>query len=190
MARNPAPPGKSPKGGLCRLHPATSAAMRRHCRAGLTLFATFLFAGVASATSTRFFRQTTAKDFEEGEATASMVSPAGRGGAGHEESAAWPSTRRSSGAPRFRATGRRPTSAPATTDASSPSARRPAPRKRGRARRRLGHRAGCAARRHAAGRHHPGRRVYTVDPKTGKSSAFAKLAAEHVWALVHDASAA
>src|SRR5512146_546081 len=45
--------------------------------AALALTAASLVAATATAAVTRSFRQTTAKDFEEGEATASMVLPAG-----------------------------------------------------------------------------------------------------------------
>jgi hypothetical protein len=46
-------------------------------RAALALPATLLAAATATAAVTKSFRQTTAKDFEEGEATASMVLPTG-----------------------------------------------------------------------------------------------------------------
>src|SRR6188472_4114263 len=46
-------------------------------RAALALTATLLIANTATAAATKTFRQTTAKDFEEGEATASMVLPTG-----------------------------------------------------------------------------------------------------------------
>jgi hypothetical protein len=51
----------------------------------------------------------------------------------------------------------------------------------------VGDRAGGAPRRHADRRDDAGGRVYTIDPKSGKSKLFATLSAEHVWALALDA---
>src|SRR5689334_15288034 len=51
--------------------------LRRWGRLGLTLLAVAGFVGTASGAATRIFRQTTAKDFEEGEATGSQILPGG-----------------------------------------------------------------------------------------------------------------
>src|SRR5436305_3004502 len=51
--------------------------MRAALALAATLFVTATATATATAAVTKSFRQTTAKDFEEGEATASMVLPTG-----------------------------------------------------------------------------------------------------------------
>jgi len=110
------------------------------------------------ATTTRFFRQATAKDFEEGEATSSMVLPNG------EVIPGMKATRLALDAPspgawRCPLTAARPTLAPATRGASTPCQSIPGPARRRswQNRRTLGHGAHRPIRRNPAGWLYPWR---------------------------------
>jgi outer membrane protein assembly factor BamB len=158
-------------------------------RAALTLTATLLIAASATAAVTRSFRQTSAKDFEEGEATASMVLPTGDVVPGMKSSAitldaafVWCGALSPDGKTAYFGTGdqgriyavdRNATGGKArlvtTLDAAWVTALAVRPD-------------GTLI----AGST-PGGRVYTIDPKSGKSKVFATLTAEHVWALALDA---
>lgn len=144
-------------------------------------------AAPALATGTRTFRQSTVKDFEEGEATSTMVAPPGQVLPGMKTSRvaidaafAWCGTLSRDGATAYFGTGDRGQiyalpaagNAPAKklTELAAPWVTSLAVRADGRLL------AGST----------PGGRVFLVDPQTGKSSLFAKLAADHVWALAYD----
>jgi len=147
--------------------------------------ALLLVATAALATTTRFFRQTTAKDFEEGEATSSMVLPTGEVVPGMKSTRltldaafAWCATLSSDGRTAYFGTGDqgRIYAVPVAGEAKklveidAPWVTALA------ARSNAGLLAGST----------PGGRIFAVDGKTGASRPFAKLPAEHVWALLSD----
>lgn len=150
--------------------------------------------GAASANSTRVFRQTTAKDFEEGEATSTMVSPAGEllpgmksMRIGLDAAFVWCSALAPDHGIAYFGTGDRGRIfgvGPSST-ASSPAAtlltQIDAPWVTSLAVRSDGMLLAGST---------PGGRIFAVDRKTGKTSVLAKLAAEHVWAIAHDAARA
>ena len=151
------------------------------------MVATFLLAGTAAATTTRFFRQTTVKDFEEGEATATAVAPPGEVLPGMrttrveiDAAFAWCAAVSRDGNTAYFGTGDRGRvfavgktgAARQVTELDAPWVTALAVRPDGTLL------AGST----------PGGRVFAVDAKTGKSRVFAKLGAEHVWALAHDAA--
>jgi hypothetical protein len=159
--------------------------MKRRSFAGTTFVAAFLFASAAAATTTRFFRQTTVKDFEEGEATATAVAPPGEVLPGMQTARvaidaafAWCAALSRDQATAYFGTGDRGRifavgkSGPARqlAELDAPWVTALAVRPDGNLL------AGST----------PGGRVFAVDAKTGKSTVFAKLAAEHVWALAFD----
>ena len=143
----------------------------------------------ATAAVTKSFRQTTAKDFEEGEATAQHGAAHRRRRAGDEVDADHARRRVRLVRRALRPTARPPTSAPAIRGASTPSTpARPAARARLVSTLEAAWVTALAVRPDGtliAGTT-PGGRVYTVDPKSGKSKLFATLTAEHVWALALD----
>jgi outer membrane protein assembly factor BamB len=157
---------------------------RRHC-AALTLVGACGLATAAFATTTRSFRQTTVKDFEEGEATATSVAPPGEVLPGSksvrlpiEASFAWCAAQARDTA--YFGTGDRGRIvAVGATGAARPVAEIAAPWVTALAVRGDGSLLAGST---------PGGQIFAVDPRTGKSRPFAKLAAEHVWALVHDAA--
>ena len=164
-----------------------SAAMKRLRCAGLTLSAVLLLGSAASATSTRFFRQTTVKDFEEGEATATAVAPPGEVLPGMkvdrvaiDAAFAWCAALSRDGATAYFGTGDRGrVFAVGKTGAAKQVVDLDATWVTALAVRSDGNLLAGST---------PGGRVFAVDVKTGKNSLFAKLPAEHVWALVHDAA--
>lgn len=148
-------------------------------------------AALAFAGSTRSFRQTTAKDFEDGEATASMILPTGdvvpgmkTGRLGVEAAFVWCALLARDGRTAYFGTGdqgRIYAVGAVASEAAGP------PRKLAEldvawvtslAQRPDGTLLAGAT---------PGGRIFTVNPQSGAVHAFAKLAAEHVWALAHDA---
>ena len=150
-------------------------------------------AAPARANATKTFRQTTAKDFEEGEATGSMILPTGEVVAGMKTSHVaadaafvWCAAPSRDGAGRVlrhrrrgqdlrrrhqgrRQDGRTARARVADLDAAWVTALAVRPD-------------GVLL----AGTT-PGGRVYTVDPKNGAAHELATLAADHVWSLVYDA---
>src|SRR5436190_13258289 len=169
--------------------------MFRPHRAGLVLAGAFLLiAGDLSAGGTRFFRQTTAKDFEEGEATASAVLPSGEVEPGMkatriplEAAFVWCSVLAPDGKTAYVGTGDQGAVYAVTLrqGGSAASVRRvaelDAPWVTSLALRPDGTLLAGTT---------PGGRIFAIDPKAGDKTAarvFAKVAAEHVWTLVHDA---
>ena len=143
----------------------------------------------AGAAPSKTFRQTTAKDFEEGEATASMILPDGTVVPGMKRSPVsvdaafvWCSG--------LAPTERPPTSGPATRGASMPPS---VTGGESRARKVVQLDAAWVTALVArpdgtlvAGTT-PGGKLYTVDPKKGEARQFATLGTDHVWTLVLDA---
>jgi hypothetical protein len=148
-----------------------------------------LVAASALATTTRFFRQTTAKDFEEGEATSSMVLSSGEVVPGMKATRlaldaafAWCVAMSPDGRTAYFGTGDQGRIYAVPVAASAGDAKKlaeiDAPWV-----------TSLAARSDAtllAGST-PGGRIFAVDRKTGASRPFAKLPAQHVWALLSDA---
>jgi outer membrane protein assembly factor BamB len=162
-------------------------------RAALALSATLtLTAATASAAATKNFRQTTAKDFEEGEATASMVLPTGDVVPGMKSTAisldaafVWCGVLSPDGKTAYFGTGDQGRIYAVDTSATGGKARLVATLAAAWV-------TALAVRPDGsliAGTT-PGGRVYTVDPKAGKSRVFSTLSAEHVWALTYDAKTA
>jgi len=169
--------------------------MKRPCWAGLACACAFLIvlldSGSTLATATRLFRQTTVKDFEEGEATATLVAPPGEVLPGMKSTRvaidaafAWcAALSRDRGTAYFGTGDRGRIFAVDTvgTGGATLLAEIDAPWV-------------TALALHPDGSllagSTPGGRVFAVDAKTGKSSVFAKLPVEHVWAIEHDAARA
>ncbi|MES1205186.1 MAG: hypothetical protein ABUS79_04540 [Pseudomonadota bacterium] len=152
-----------------------------------------MYTGTADAT-TRTFRQATAKDFEEGEATGTSVLPTGEVVPGLtsarvavEAAFVWCGTTSRDGATAYFGTGDEgkifvlPARASGTGAAAVPPAKRlvtlDAPWVTALATRADGTLLAGTT---------PGGRVFTVDPKTGTSRTLGGVAAGHVWALARD----
>jgi hypothetical protein len=167
---------------------------RASSRAGaaLLILVTSSWAGLALAGATRSFRQTTAKDFEEGEATASMILPTGEVVPGMKTARvpldaafAWCAALSRDGKTAYFGTGDQGRIFAVATARGS-GAEAPA--------RKLAEVDAAWVTALAvkpdgtllAGST-PGGRVFTVNPQTGAVRQLAKLPAEHVWAIVHDA---
>ena len=148
-----------------------------------------LTAGIANASVTKSFRQTSAKDFEEGEASGSMVLPTGEvvpgmkaTSLGLEAAFAWCAAKSPDGRTAYVGTGDEGrvwavdltgkdarARKVATLDAAWVTALAVRPD-------------GTVL---AATT--PGGKIHSVDPKTGKSKLLAALNADHVWAMALDA---
>ncbi len=155
-------------------------------RRGVFTCAVILLAGAALAGGTRSFKQTTARDFEEGEATASTILPTGEVAPGMktlripiEAAFAWCGALARDGRTAYFGTGDQ---GRIFSVAAGGAARKLAEldaawvtalavRPDG------GILAGST----------PGGRIFAVNPTTSGVRVLAKLPAEHVWALVHDA---
>ena len=158
----------------------------------LTLVGVMAAGGAAGATATKVFRQTTAKDFEEGEATGSMILPTGEVVAGMKTSHVsidaafvWCATQSRDGAVAYFGTGDQGKIFAVDTKAPHAGDERPA---RKVADLDAAWVTALAVRNDGtllAGTT-PGGRVYTIDPKSGASRELATLAADHVWSLAHD----
>jgi outer membrane protein assembly factor BamB len=150
--------------------------------------ALLLVAATATAAVTKSFRQTTAKDFEEGEATASMVLPTGDVVPGMKSSAitldaafVWCGALSPDGKTAYFGTGDQGRIYAVDTSATGGKARLVTTLEAAWV-------TALAVRPDGtliAGTT-PGGRVYTIDPKKGKSKLLATLTAEHVWALALD----
>ena len=148
-----------------------------------------LVAATATAAVTRSFRQTTAKDFEEGEATASMVLPTGDVVPGMKSSSialdaafVWCGALSPDGKTAYFGTGDQGRIYAVDTGATGGKARLLATLEAAWV-------TALAVRPDGtliAGTT-PGGRVFTVDHKSGKAKLLSTLTAEHVWALSLDA---
>src|SRR5215207_1893997 len=166
--------------------------MTRTWRAGgLFAGAILLSASILSAGGTLSFRQTTAKDFEEGEATATVILPTGEVVPGLrasrvalEAAFVWCSATSPDGKTAYFGTGDqgRVFAVRLRDGATAPTARRLAdigvPWVTALAVRPDGTLIAGST---------PGGRLYTIDPAKGEARQLAKLPAEHVWSLAHDA---
>jgi len=161
--------------------------MTRPRRAALGFVAASLVAGAADATTTRSFRQTTVKDFEEGEATSTAISPPGEIVPGMkvtrvaiDAAFAWSAALSADRHTVYFGTGDAGKIFAVPTTGAGPA-------------KKVGEidspwvtalvakpdgtlLAGST----------PGARLFSVDAKSGKSKLFAKLPAEHIWALDYD----
>ena len=161
--------------------------------AGLLLLVVMAAAGTASAAATKVFRQTTAKDFEEGEATGSMILPTGEVVAGMKTSHVpidsafvWCAVPSRDGQVAYFGTGDQGKIYAVETKAPHGGDERPA---RKVADLDAAWVTALAVRNDGtllAGTT-PGGRIYTVDPKSGAAHEWATLSADHVWSLVYDA---
>jgi hypothetical protein len=163
-------------------------------RAALSAALAILFLGSdLQAGGTLSFRQTTARDFEEGEATASVILPSGEVGPGLKASRmpldaafVWSAALSGDGKTAYFGTGdqgrvfavslRQGNTAPAPrklADLDVPWVTALVVRPDGSLL------AGST----------PGGKVFAVDPVKGEARTFAKLSAEHVWTMAHDAAA-
>jgi outer membrane protein assembly factor BamB len=158
-------------------------------RALLVVGASIAITATAAAAVTKSFRQTTAKDFEEGEATASMVLPTGDVVPGMKSSAialdaafVWCGALSPDGKVAYFGTGDQGRIYAVDTGATGGKARLlstlEAPWVTALAVRPDGTLIAGTT---------PGGRVYTIDPKNGRSKVLSTLTAEHVWALSLDA---
>jgi outer membrane protein assembly factor BamB len=170
--------------------------MFRPHRAGVLVAGAFLLvAGELSAGGTRSFRQTAAKDFEEGEATASTILPSGEVAPGMkatriglEAAFVWCAVLSPDGRTAYLGTGDQGAVYAVTLrqGSTAPTVRKlaelDAPWVTSLALRPDGTLLAGTT---------PGGRIFAIDPrKTDKNAGarpFAKLAAEHVWALAYDA---
>ncbi|HEY7371280.1 MAG TPA: hypothetical protein VIF57_03810 [Polyangia bacterium] len=154
------------------------------------LIAALLIAATATAAVTKSFRQTTAKDFEEGEATASMVLPTGDVVPGMKSSPitldaafVWCGALSPDGKTAYFGTGDQGRVYAVDTGATGGKARLVTTLEAAWVTALAVRPDGTLV----AGTT-PGGRVFTIDPKSGKSKLLATLTAEHVWALALDKS--
>ncbi|HLK89415.1 MAG TPA: hypothetical protein VKZ18_05960, partial [Polyangia bacterium] len=155
----------------------------------LTLAAVLSFAAPAAAAPSRTFRQTTAKDFEEGEATASMILPDGTIVPGMKASPVsveaafvWCSTLSPDGKTAYFGTGDQGRIYATAVTGSEARARKVVSLDAAWVTALVARPDGTLI----AGTT-PGGKLYTVDPKKGEARQFATLGTEHVWALALDA---
>jgi outer membrane protein assembly factor BamB len=146
-------------------------------------------AGAASAATTKSFRQTTAKDFEEGEATASMILPDGTVVPGMKTSPVsidaafvWCSVLSADGKTAYFGTGDQGRIYAADVTGSEARARKVVQLDAAWVTSLVARPDGTLV----AGTT-PGGKLYTIDPKKGEARPFATLGTDHVWALALDA---
>src|SRR5215831_11424915 len=158
-------------------------------RALLVVGASIAITATAAAAVTKSFRQTTAKDFEEGEATGSMVLPTGDVVPGMKSSAitldaafVWCGALSPDGKVAYFGTGDQGRIYAVDTGATGGKARLVTTLEAAWVTALAVKPDGTLV----AGTT-PGGRVYTVDPKNGKAKVLTTLTAEHVWALALDA---
>jgi hypothetical protein len=155
---------------------------------GLTVF--FVGTGALWAGGTRFWRQTTPKDFDEGEATASVVLPTGEVAAGFKGTRlaldagfVYAGALTADGKTAFFGSGDQgrifavSLGKPGATPTVKKLADLEAPWVTALSVRRDGSLLAGST---------PGGRVFVLDPVKGEPKVFAKLAAEHIWTLAHD----
>jgi sugar lactone lactonase YvrE len=153
----------------------------------LALVALLLLPSVAFATTTRFFRHTTAKDFEEGEATGTLILSAGDVVPGFKTARvpidaafAWCAALSRDGRVAYFGTGDDGRVYAVSTnrnDKAQQLAKLDTPWVTALAVRPDGSLVAGST---------PGGAVFILDPQTGANAPFAKLPAEHVWALLVD----
>jgi len=161
--------------------------------AGIAVLLVAAATGSANATATKVFRQTTAKDFEEGEAAGSMILPTGEVVAGMktthvplEAAFVWCAVPSRDGQIAYFGTGDQGKIFAVDTKAPHAADEKPA---RKVADLDAAWVTALAVRSDGtllAGTT-PGGRIYSVDPKTGNTHEWATLSADHVWSLVYDA---
>jgi len=161
--------------------------------AGIAVLLVAAATGSANATATKVFRQTTAKDFEEGEAAGSMILPTGEVVAGMktthvplEAAFVWCAVPSRDGQIAYFGTGDQGKIFAVDTKAPHAGDEKPA---RKVADLDAAWVTALAVRSDGtllAGTT-PGGRIYSVDPKTGNTHEWATLSADHVWSLVYDA---
>jgi sugar lactone lactonase YvrE len=163
-------------------------------RLGTAVLATFtvlsLFGSAPQAAVTKSFRQTSAKDFEEGEAAGSMVLPSGEVVPGMKTSPVsleaafvWSATKSPDGKTAYFGSGDEGRIFAVDVDGHESRARKVAQLDAAWVTALVARPDGTLY----AGTT-PGGRIFAVDPKTGKARLHAKLAADHVWALALDKS--
>jgi outer membrane protein assembly factor BamB len=159
-------------------------------QAALALIAgpALLLAASAGAATTKSFRQTTAKDFEEGEATASMILPDGTVVPGMKTSPVsldaafvWCSVLSPDGKTAYFGTGDQGRIYAADVTGGEARARKVAQLDAAWVTSLVARPDGTLV----AGTT-PGGKLYTVDPKKGEARPFATLGTDHVWALALD----
>ncbi len=145
-------------------------------------------AGAALAAPTRTFRQTTARDFEEGEATASMILPDGTvvpgmkaTPVGLEAAFVWCATLSPDGKTAYFGTGDEGRIYAVDVVGQEKHARRVATLDAAWVTALVARRDGTLV----AGTT-PGGRLFTIDPKSGNARPLASLGTDHVWALALD----
>jgi outer membrane protein assembly factor BamB len=148
-----------------------------------------LFAASAAAAPTKTFRQTTAKDFEEGEATASMILPDGTVVPGMKTSPVaveaafvWCSALSADGKTAYFGTGDQGRIYAADVTGGEARARKVVQLDAAWVTSLVARPDGTLV----AGTT-PGGKLYTIDPKKGEARPFATLGTDHVWTLVLDA---
>jgi hypothetical protein len=154
-----------------------------------TLAVVLLWSTFAAAAPSKWFRQTSARDFEEGEATASMILPTGEvvpgmkaTAVGLEAAFVWCSAKSPDGKTAYFGTGDQGKIFAVDVDGHETRARQVAALD-------VAWVTALTARPDGTlivGTT-PGGRLYTVDPKSGRSSLLATLPADHIWSLARDA---
>jgi outer membrane protein assembly factor BamB len=166
---------------------------RRMRSAGIAALLVVAAAGSANAAATKVFRQTSAKDFEEGEATGSMILPTGEVVAGMktthvplDAAFVWCAAQTRDGQTAYFGTGDQGKIFAVDTKAPHAGDEKPA---RKVADLDAAWVTALAVRNDGtllAGTT-PGGRIYSVDPKTGNAHEWTTLSADHVWSLAYDA---
>jgi hypothetical protein len=174
--------------------PTRAPAWARVALAAAALVMTLGVRAGVGAGATKVFRQTTAKDFEEGEATGSMILPPGEVTAGMKTSHialdaafVWCAATSRDGQVVYFGTGDQ--GKIFAVEIKSPANGNSEGAARKIAELDASWVTSLAVRNDGvllAGTT-PGGRIFTVDPKTGATHELATLAADHVWSLVHDA---
>src|SRR6266545_1326161 len=161
--------------------------------ARLLLAALLLTAEVGNAAVTKSFRQTSAKDFEEGEASGSMVLPTGEvvpgmkaTSLGLEGAFAWCIARSPDGRTAYIGTGD-DGKIWAVDVTAAPSSKQARARKIAALDAAWVTALAVRADGTLLAASTPGGKISSVDPKTGKAKVLATLGADHVWALALDA---
>jgi hypothetical protein len=158
------------------------------------LVATLALAGPAHATATKTFRQATAKDFEEGEATGTMVLPTGEVVPGMKTSAVetegaafvWCAALSRDGRTAYFGGGDDGKIFALDTKGAGDQAKKEKARRLATLDAPWVTALAVRADGSLLAATTPGGRLYAVDAKTGAAKVFATLPVEHLWALVYD----